>query len=68
MKTYYISEQLIYVTEEKPTLFNNMLSFKGHVYTNAINNCKPFDTDICGIKLKDDVFIRIPINTPSITF
>jgi len=76
MKTYYITQQLIYVTVETVNETGNhsveyaddkVLSFKANVYTNALN-FEARNDDLCGRKIKDNVLVRIPRTTPSITF
>ena len=76
MKNYYITKQLIYVTVDEVTETgnhsvvdrrDNMITFKANVYTNALNN-DPRSDYLCGIKVKDDVLVSIPFNTPSIIF
>ncbi len=77
MKTHYITTQLIYVAikerqEEEVhkvdySHYGQNMSFKAHVYTNALNN-NPKADYLCGIKVKDDVLVTIPVNTPSILF
>jgi hypothetical protein len=75
-KTYYITPQLVYVTVEEsengnhPVNFSNngeCITFNAHVYTNALNS-NPRADYLCGIKIKDDVAVKIPVTTPSITF
>lgn len=76
MKNYFITEQLIYVSVEESNLgtisveYSNggdCMSFKAHVYTNALNH-NPKADYLCGIKVKDDVLVKIPTKTPCITF
>jgi hypothetical protein len=77
MKNYYITPQLIYVALEERTEeqihkveYSNggqSMSFKAHVYTNALND-NPKAFNLCGIKVKDDVLVTIPVNTPRILF
>ena len=75
-KTYYITPQLVYVTVEEsesgnhPVQFCNngeCIVFDAHVYTNALN-ANPKADYLCGVKVKDDVVVKIPVTTPSITF
>lgn len=74
MKRYYITKQLIYITVDEVDDKGNhsvvsrtdgMITFRAHVYTSAIS-FKPSTNDICYHKLKDDVLVSIPFNTPSI--
>ena len=70
MKLYYITEQLVYVSESHQVEFCNdgqCLTFKAHVYTNALNNDPKADF-LCGIKVKDDVLVTLPVTTPRIEF
>lgn len=72
MRTYYITQQLVYVTMETVNETGNhsveyaddkVLSFKANVYT-----FNPQNSDLCGVRVKDNVLVRIPRTTPSITF
>lgn len=74
MKTYYITQQLIYVsvdlTDYHAVEFDhnsNCISFRAHVYTNALN-ADPKANYLCGIKIKDDVLVKIPATTSCIDF
>jgi hypothetical protein len=74
MKTYYITEQLIYVSCDSVDFhmveYSNdgkTFTFRAHVYTNALNyNAKP--NYLCSIKIKDDVLVTLPVTTPRIVF
>lgn len=77
MKVHYITKQLIYVSVEndenhRPIVYNNgeCIQIKAHVYVNALyyKNYNHLLPDLCGVKLKDNVLVRIPIDTPSIVF
>jgi len=72
MRTYYIIQQLVYVTVETVNETGNhsveyaddkVLSFKANVYT-----FNPKNSDLCGVRVKNNVLVRIPRTTPSITF
>jgi hypothetical protein len=74
MKTYYITEQLIYVSADSNDFHtveycNNGANFmfRANVYTNALND-NPRADFICGIKVKDDVLVTLPVTTPRIVF
>ena len=74
MKTYYITTQLIYVSVDESDIHcvefcnhENCISFRAHVYTNALND-NPKSDYLCGVKVKDDVLVKIPTTTPCITF
>jgi hypothetical protein len=74
MKTYYITEQLIYVSVDSNDFHtveycnnNANIMFRAHVYTNALNN-NPRADFLCGIKVKDDVLVTLPVTTPRIVF
>lgn len=76
MKNYYITKQLIYVTVNEVTetgnhsvvdRVNDMIAFRAHVYTNALNS-NPKADYLCGVKVKDDVLVKIPATTSCITF
>lgn len=72
MKKYYITQQLIYVsvdTEDYHTVepIGDCIMFRAHVYTNALNS-NPKADYLCGVKVKDDVLVKIPATTSCITF
>lgn len=66
MVRHYILNGLVFVeTKPKYTTSKGMIIFIGHVYR---FNPNPDSFDICGIKLKDEVEISLPENTPYISF
>ena len=74
MKTYYITEQLIYVSCDSVDFHmveycnnNTNIMFRANVYTNALNYNAKLDY-LCGIKIKDDVLVTLPVTTPRIVF
>jgi hypothetical protein len=74
MKTYYITEQLIYVSVDSDDSHKveycnggQNFMFRAHVYTNALNN-NPKADNLCGIKVKDDVLVTLPVTTARIVF
>lgn len=74
MKVYYITPQLIYVSVDDSDIHcvdhsngGDCISFRANVYTNALTN-NPESTDLCDMKVKDDVLVKIPTITPCITF
>lgn len=74
MKSYYITEQLVYVSVDE-TEFHEQeycnegqcFKFRAHVYTNALNNNAKAHF-LCGVKVKDDVLVTLPVTTPRIVF
>jgi hypothetical protein len=74
MKTYYITEQLIYVSVDSND-FHTVeycnsganIMFRANVFTNALNN-NPKADYLCGIKVKDDVLVTLPVTTPRMVF
>jgi hypothetical protein len=74
MKIYYITEQLIYVSVDSNDFHQTQycnegrnFMFKAHVYTNALND-NPKADYLCGVKIKDDVLVTLPVITPRIVF
>jgi hypothetical protein len=74
MRTYYITEQLIYVSADSNDFHTveycnegQNFMFRADVYTNALNS-NPKADHLCGIKVKDDVLVTLPVTTSRIVF
>jgi hypothetical protein len=74
MNTYYITEQLIYKSADSNNFHavdycneGTNIMFRADVFTNALNN-NPKVNYLCGLKIKDDVLVTLPVNTPRIVF
>lgn len=74
MKKYYITEQFIFVVENKPGFISHSrekltISFTGDMYVNILYaNPNNLLGDLCGNKLKDQVSISLPEDTSCVIF
>lgn len=79
MNKYYITPQFIFEVNydeiaeyghKTEQIYKEMLTFKANIYRHHNKNSDILysDTNLCGIKIKDQVLVSIPINTTSIIF